>query len=137
MTRLFAYRPRYYLLRPWEAVQEMWDFFIGGALAFYRRGRRGWAHQDTWNMDIYLARIIAEMLAYLAETGTGYPITFVESRDEKSDHEQWKAYLLEMRAAFADYVKLYDSMDMYDEAKYRACVERMKRLFDYYGALWS
>ena len=139
MHRVFAYRPSYYLFRPWEAVQEVWDFTIGGALAFYRRGRHGWAHRDTWNADIYLARVISEMLRHLAETSHGYPTAFAE-RDgdltEETGHEQWQRYLYTLAADFEAYVQLQDSMDKYNDAKYRECIDKMRRLFDYYGALW-
>lgn len=42
---------------------------------FFRRGKRGWAASDTWEMNYYLARVLSEMLDYKAEHDMSYPST--------------------------------------------------------------
>src|SRR5438552_287637 len=63
------YHRRYYLRLPWTKTKDSYY----GLIAFWQRGRRGWADCDTWNMDYHLAEIIGPMLRHLAETSHGFP----------------------------------------------------------------
>ena len=46
-------------------IREFREVFI--------RGKRGWAPSDTWNLDVYLARVIGESLNHLADSTYGWP----------------------------------------------------------------
>ena len=39
----------------------------------WHRARHGWAAPDWWELNIYLATILSEMLAEMAKKGRGYP----------------------------------------------------------------
>lgn len=65
-----------------------------------QRMQRGWGDTDTWNMDVYLARVIGGQLAYLAENTHTYP-----GNDEFPTPESWSAALTEnskMLLVYAD-----------------------------------
>lgn len=40
---------------------------------FIQRGRRGWSDDDLWNLDYYLASVLAGSLRALDERGVGFP----------------------------------------------------------------
>lgn len=65
-----------------------------------QRMRRGWGDTDTWNMDVYLARVIGEQLAYLAKNSHGYPGT-----EEFPTPESWAEALTEN----SEYLLAYSS----------------------------
>ncbi|HRR49441.1 MAG TPA: hypothetical protein P5293_05755, partial [Bacteroidales bacterium] len=59
--------------------------------AFFVRGRRGWAHIDTWNLDHYLARVIRDSIQNLKDTMPGVP-SLVDTEEEWNkilDHIIW------------------------------------------------
>ena len=60
---------------------------------FIHRGRHGWAPRDTWSLDIYLARVMSESIAHLAEHDHGYP-----AHEPWETPEKWKSYLLDLSA---------------------------------------
>lgn len=41
--------------------------------SFIQRGRRGWADEDTWDLDCYLAKVISETTKHLAKNTNSYP----------------------------------------------------------------
>ena len=49
------------------------------------RGVHGWCPEDTWNLDIYLSKVISESVKYLMNKAVSYPheLTF----------KQWKKIL--------------------------------------------
>lgn len=40
---------------------------------FISRGKNGWCPEDTWNLDIYLSKVISETTGYLSRTLHGFP----------------------------------------------------------------
>jgi hypothetical protein len=44
----------------------------------WQRAYRGWADEDTWHLDGYLARIIKESVTYLKSYNNGYPSDLTE-----------------------------------------------------------
>jgi len=52
---------------------------------FILRGKNGWCPEDTWNLDVYLSKVISETTKYLSKHTVSYPheLTF----------EQWKKIL--------------------------------------------
>jgi len=59
---------------------------------FIQRGRRGWANEDTWNLDSYLSGVIASSIEHLRDHGNGYPADLAE--------EGWKDVLTRISAGF-------------------------------------
>lgn len=60
---------------------------------FIHRGRHGWAPRDTWSFDLYLARVMSEGIAWLAEHDHGYP-----AHDPWDTPEKWQDYLRDLSA---------------------------------------
>ena len=101
--------------------------------AFIQRGRRGWADRDTWNLDEYLARVTGQALAHLADTGHGYPD---DGTAEGSSPGAWQTYQRELALAFLDYALARQKMTLgWDD--YEKLLNRMRPLFDHFGALWD
>lgn len=59
---------------------------------FIQRGKNGWAIKDTWNIDMYLAKIIPEMIMYLKKTGHALP-TWTEDKTEEQAEKEWNDIL--------------------------------------------
>ena len=94
----------------------------------WQRSRRGWSDADIWNMDGYLAGVVAGMLNRLRLHTHSHPITLT--------HEAWQAKLAELEAAFQHYAdNLYD-VGNFD---YEKALEQMRPLLDkeVYGSLWD
>lgn len=41
---------------------------------YWQRITRGWCNADTWNLDTYLEKVIADTMRFLAKNGCGYPV---------------------------------------------------------------
>lgn len=110
-TWSFAYRPSYYLKRPWKWFHEAyWNI-----RNFIHRGRYGYAYIDVWNFCEWYPRVGAEALRCLAKKGSGYP--GVEPWDTP---EKWSRYLRELaekldRCADSMDILTYDAKNEYAE----------------------
>jgi hypothetical protein len=71
--------------------------------SFLKRGKRGWADNDVWGLDSYLARVISESLIHLSKTSHGWP-----AQDKFPTPESWTKYLEELSRAFKDYLAFSD-----------------------------
>ncbi len=69
---------------------------------FFQRGRRGWADNDVWNLDSYLAKVIYESLDNLANNLSGHPLNYT--------NELWEKKLKEVSQAFKDYYEYDDNL---------------------------
>ena len=67
---------------------------VNEARWFVQRGKHGWARCDTWSFDAYIAKVMSEGVAWLAEHDHGYP----GEGTEWDTPEKWKAYLLDLSA---------------------------------------
>src|SRR5260221_6514275 len=133
LKRVWYYRG-YYIRLPYRWPRERWREL----LAFFERGKKGWAVEDTWDMDRYLARVIAQMTKHLSEHNHGCsPKFFDETKDNPC--EVWEARLRELSAAFAAYNDFLDSPDKWQldmgNIQYDKLIERMRPLFDDYSCL--
>ncbi len=130
-----ANRPINRLLRPFRRVthwllrEAWWD-----ALAFYQRGKRGWAGRDAASLDHYIARLVGEMLESQAANLVSFPGEEVDFPEGQS-LEAWQAYLRQLAMPFQDYVA--SEPHFAENEQYRQMIEGMRRLFDYYGYLWD
>lgn len=87
-------------------LQSKWSsfrYFFRRIYWFFLRGKKGWAPNDTWNLNNSLARVIAEQLKYLAHHSNGYPGTFTE--------QSWTDYLLDIAKSFDEYCN-YDGWQL-------------------------
>lgn len=96
------------------------------------------SYEDTWCLDMTLARIIANHLrAFLkAEKGPwgGCPGIFVEKYGSEKCHNAWLNTIRKMIYAFEEYQR-NDKYDI-DEEKRERIKEGMQLFIDYYRNLW-
>lgn len=77
--------------------------------SFIHRGRYGWAPEDTWSLDSYLARVMGSTLLHLGKYSHGYPGNYGNVRDSFDDEgiaeasKKWSADLERWGQAFRDY----------------------------------
>lgn len=92
------------------------------------RAKHGWAACDTWCADGYIARVMSQMLAHLAENTHSYP-----GYGEFDTFEKWQAHLRDMSARLAAW-----NDDTYAEPGQfettRAAVEEFGKRF---GSYWD
>ncbi len=116
---------------------------IRRAKGFIQRGRRGWAVEDAWDYDHYLARQISEVLEHLADDGLSFPPTGAYDSWDK-----WSAHLRSIASALRRYVEADDCEQCYglphlpDEHAchlncYEDAKEAMHKLADIFGHLWD
>ena len=94
------------------------------------RGRQGWVPSDTWNLDGYLAALLADALTYLRDHGHGHPGNITQ--------ETWDGILAEMVEGFAAW-RDHDtvaSVAAEDEA-YRKLRRSLRLMHRWYGHLWD
>jgi hypothetical protein len=96
--------------------------------AFLQRGRRGWADTDVWDLDGYIARVLSQSIAHLAETDHGYP-----GYEPWDTPEKWKAHLLDLSERLTAWDKDFFS-DKAFKATAAAFGEAMAEVF---GHLWD
>lgn len=142
---------------------NLWRFTPRGmyytVLSIVQRARRGWADTDVYDLDHYLADVIAGTLRRLADTDHGWP-----QSDEYPTYESFVNDLRKMADAFELWNKLDDiETDEYWEprekggklvcrfksieeqrAHWDACNKRreetlneMRRIFDVWPSLWD
>jgi hypothetical protein len=117
--------------------------------AFLQRGWRGWADDDTWNYDAYLAKVISEGLAYLYTYKQGCPPNLYKKYNKKGipqeivdgrAHAEWDTILRKIILAFnlsrdLIYGNGWD-IDEEDENDQKID-EGMKLFIKYYFNLWN
>jgi hypothetical protein len=99
---------------------------------FLQRGKYGWCPRDTWCLDYYLAKVIAESVGYLRKRGVGHPSNITQ--------EEWNAILGKIVLGMKSYIKLEDPLEYDLEAKERlsADVADGFPLFQkWFGHLWE
>lgn len=102
---------------------------------FILRGKKGWCPEDTWNLDVYLSKIISETTKYLADNLNSYP-------NELSEKE-WKEILNEIsEGIMAPYTldESVNNMAIYNKQSklaYKKQEEALKLLVKYFTSLWD
>ncbi len=116
-----------------------WEEHKPHPIAFWQRGRRGWADRDTWSFDTYLSGVLADGLLYLADTKHGHPCRGVAPEDCKTCacEKLWDKELRENAEKF----RLLHEGDWgtSEELENLDCVrkEACEWLAEWYGALWD
>jgi hypothetical protein len=92
-----------------------------------QRGKRGWADEDLWGFDYYLAGVIAGAVRQIADLSFGWSDRLWPT------HEEWVAELRKLADNLDQLVVHYDE-DNYDEAE-ALCDEILAVLRKAYGHL--
>ena len=114
-------------------------------VAFWQRGRRGWAVRDTWEMDAYLSRVIPDMLDHLAANANGAPCKHMEDMDwtpgrcnNCTCYEEWTAKLQQIARNIRAYARWLDvglgSNQLEVERNLRRAFAGLGKV---YGSLWD
>ncbi len=126
-----AHRVRYHLRRTWYWLTHPMTAYRKAIYwpvrTFIERGRRGWSVQDTWSLDTYLARVMAESLAYLRVHAHGYPANITA--------EGWDAILTEMEGGFRRWTEHFDDSD--EEEAYRQVQASIQLMHEWFANLWD
>lgn len=94
---------------------------------FILRGKNGWCPEDTWNLDIYLSKVISETTVYLAKHTINYP--------PEMSFKQWKEILHQISKDIR-IKKLCEN----EKEQLRAYVnqkEALKLFVTYFNYLWD
>ena len=88
----FWYRGYSLRYAPIKAIK----YWFGNLRAFFRRGRLGWAYGDAWDIDMYIGKVLPEMLRHMANEGMGCPMQYIDKHpdDEEAGHQEWKNDLI-------------------------------------------
>jgi hypothetical protein len=108
--------------------------------SFFQRGRRGWADEDTWDFDNYLAQVIAEGITHLKSYQHILPTYKPGLESEQDAQKRWNDILNQIVVAFK-YAKLYTEAEISPkewEEKYKVDYDKGMDLFkEYFFALWD
>lgn len=88
----------------------------------WQRAHWGFSAYDTWDMDHYLAELIAEMLLYKAKHDAGYPAD--------STPEEWQQWLIDTAALFKEYGR-----ELPESKAYEAFLEGKKTIKNEDGSI--
>lgn len=95
------------------------------------RARRGFSRYDVWNLDGYLAQVIADSLRELRLHGHGYPGAF-------NSYEEWAAVLSQIETPLRVWAETRHDMDLDEEDRWmERCHESLKLLNEYFFGLWD
>lgn len=121
--------------KPWWWTRSWWAIhnhtvapvkgWVRTARFYRQRARRGWADQDTWSFDQYMAGVIAGGLGHLRQTNMGHPSNMT--------YERWVEKLGELERAFQHYHdNLFEPGFDYDKS-----IEEMRKIMDVWASLWD
>ena len=83
----WAWRPRYYLTKPWKWVKELFR----NIRAAWMRAIKGYCYMDVWDWDSWFCSVIPPMLRDMANKGMAYP-----GSEPFDTPEKWHNWLYEM-----------------------------------------
>ena len=116
--------------------------------SFFQRGFRGWADEDTWGFDLYLAKIISQGLKHLKKCQLGCPKDICNKYDNRKDLTQkqkdklmikeWKIKLDMIIRGFEIVPKLFEEKKYIKKEGYIYEFERGVDMFKkYFLDLWD
>lgn len=111
---------------------------------FFQRGKRGWAESDVWEMDHYLAGVIAGMAKELREKGMGYPCFHYKGRP-CSCKARWESALFRIEYAFRYFLYVdghgreegYERWLEMEKNSHEAIRKALILMAKYWGNLWD
>jgi len=83
----WAWRKKYYILRPWKWFSEL----ISNFKAAWMRAIKGYCYTDVWNWDSWFCSVVPPMLRDMADKGMAYP-----GGEPFDTPEKWHDWLYEM-----------------------------------------
>jgi len=130
VEELFKPLPRwkyalYFPVRLWYRIEDSWL----NTIAFFQRGRRGYAKCDVWNFDYYLSKVITGGLKLLRKNHSGYPLGLTD--------EKWNSILDEMIEGF----EARNNCESYEEFLSIEVDKKLNKSFElfakYFQNLWD
>lgn len=100
-NKLNIYKQGYKLNNLWNLPYNIGHFFKTVKWA-HQRATRGYSDYDTWDLDVYYARLIAESLKTFRENLHGCPCDFYDAKNDSN--EKWISYLEEMEQHFRGFL---------------------------------
>lgn len=94
---------------------------------FILRGKSGWCPEDTWNLDIYLSKVISETTGYLAKHTVSYPA--------EMSLKQWKEILHQISKDIR--IKEFYNTEKEQLRVYVKQKEALKLFVTYFNNLWD
>src|SRR4030067_146513 len=121
-------RPRWWIHEQWIRLRrfiinqvyylEWLDYIVG----FINRGKRGWSRRDIWNLDLYLARIIADTVEELGKSS---------NRSEDVPYET-------IVEAYRQYIDVWEDEKFWgDTEKVESLKSRMSLFNTHFMSLWD
>ena len=94
---------------------------------FILRGKNGWCPEDTWDLDVYLSKVISETTSYLAKTVHGFPpeLTF----------KRWKEILNQISKDIQ--IKEFYKTEEEQLNAYKKRKEALQLFITYFSFLWD
>lgn len=93
----------------WTSYSE-WKFLTRRIKGYFVRGYRGWADHDTWNLDSYLAEVLAGSLRHLAHRHFGCTHEFWDAEAKGDETHRWREWLLDKADWFEWYYRDKDGI---------------------------
>lgn len=103
------------------------------AVWFVQRGRRGWAECDTWSVDSYVAKVLAEMLPVLAARDIAWPGDGTGGKWKTP--EEWTDHLNDLADRIGAWSMKRGTGFEWD--KFEVSHEAMKEFADNFGFYWD
>lgn len=94
---------------------------------YYQRLTRGWSDQETWSLDVSLAKLILPRLKRFREVSIVIPFNMTE--------QQWNDLLDKMIYAF-DIMASSDYFSAFTDENNERCQEGLNLFAQYYRFLW-
>ena len=74
-------------------------------IAFFQRGYRGWANEDTWAFGYYIAKVCYQGLKHLKKYQNGLP-TWTKDKTERQAKKEWNIIMNTMIDGFKAVIDL-------------------------------
>lgn len=146
--RSFWGEVKYFFFYSWWNKVSLYPLKIK---SFIQRGKRGWADEDTWDLDIYLSKVISESVNHLAQNMQGCPSQIwqvyeqnkllTEKQKDELSLKEWINILKDIRNGFKIVPKMFDvqvlknkKFQKYQQLKLKKAFELLQK---HYFSLWD
>lgn len=139
---IFYWPVRRFIIRVSEVPENL--------VAFYQRGKRGYADSDAWGVDDYLNSFMPELLRRMIdkEQGGGWSYPGIAGDPNCDTMEHWKATVEKMARGFEasrEQEELWGRDDIKDHKQHKKVydslekerIDGMKLFTKYYSSLWD
>lgn len=109
--------------------------------SFFQRGWRGWADEDTWSFDYYLAKVITGGLKQLKKYHSGIPVDIYKKYGDAEANKEWNKILDQIVEGFDLSIFLVDNpgqLNHQEEMEAKKIINKGFDLFKkYFNSLWD